>query len=266
MKSIVIVTSFWNRPMLLRGLYLSSKKSVRNKWRMLVVDNGSENENKQWLYEWSKNIDNLEIIRRSSYSQDCIARKSSAEHGAALDYAMSHLKGTDETIVIADSDIVWMKPHWDDSFLAQLENHEHVTTCRKYCKECPAPFLSAFNYNFIEKYSLSFLPRTDAELQVIRPTEMNDVGWMMNEIADERWKKLVQAPPGIGYSKALSITMDNEIIAEHLCAGRKKSGGRILKWSSGCMNILDQNIKEIQHQEKMERKKRERINSKKRSL
>lgn len=239
----VIVTSFWNKPGLIRALYQSSSMSAFQPWKMLIVDNGSVGEPKEWLSSWSKTRKNVEVISRVPSTQEGETRKGSAEHGAALDLAMDHLKNEKNMIVIMDTDIIWLKPGWDDIFRNKLENHDHVTTNRKQCDHCPAPYISAFYMEFLKRNKITFSARLDETKQVIRPTELNDVGWMMNDHNNERWCLLDQKTPGVGYARALSIKLDGEMIAEHLYAGRKRNVGRITKWVSTCIKILDDRIK-----------------------
>lgn len=239
----VIVTSFWNKPGLIRALYQSSSMSASKRWKMLVVDNGSVGEAKKWLHGWSKNRKNVEVVSRIPFAQEGETRKGSAEHGAALDFAMTHLKREEKMIVIMDTDIIWMKPGWDDVFRGKLENYDHVTTNRKHCDSCPAPYISAFYMDFLKRNNISFSARTDERSIVIKPTEFNDVGWMLNDHNNNKWCMLDQKTPGIGYARALSIRMGDDIIAEHLYAGRKRSTGRIEKWINNCMDNLKKRIK-----------------------
>lgn len=255
----VVVTSFWNRPKLLQGLHFSTRLSVRTSWRMLVVDNGSLGENKEWLYAWSSQMNNIEIISRDPFSSPEGKRMSSAEHGAALNLAMDHLKDSADMIVIADSDIVWMKPRWNEFFLEKLKNFDHITTYRRNCSECPAPYVSAFYMNFIRENNIDFSPRVNNHMEVIRPCIKNDVGWMMNDLPKDRWGVLSQAVPGIGYSRSLSIKYEQEQIAEHLAAGRKKKEGRISKWLSICIATLEKNKKDLMHQEAIEAKRNKKL-------
>lgn len=252
----VIVTSFWNRPSLLKGLHFSSRRSIRGSWRMLVVDNGSVAENKDWLYSWAEEMANVKILRRESYSDLADKRMSSAEHGAALDLAMKELESSEEMIVIADSDIIFMKPRWDEFFAEKLKEYDHVTTHRKTCEDCPAPYISAFYMSFIKNNSLTFSPRVNDKMEVIRPTNKNDVGWKMNDLPKDRWCILSQAQPGVGYSRALSIKYESEQIAEHLSAGRKRKDGRIKKWMSVCLSVLENNKKVLHDSEKIKNPKK----------
>jgi hypothetical protein len=244
-KELVIVTSFWNRPQLLKSLYYSTSLSLKIKWKMLVVDNGSCGPHKAWIDYWGRSLkrSNVEIITREAYSKNLSNRMSSAEHGAALDVAMKHLNGCQSLIVIMDSDIIWMKPRWNELFEKLLDTHDHITTVRKDCEICPAPYISAFYKKFIDNNNITFAPRTDERLQVLRPTAQNDVGWMMNNIRQDKWAVLSQKTPGIGYSRALLIKHEEEIIAEHLSAGRKRKNGRIESWTNACLDILKSNIK-----------------------
>ena len=252
----VIVTSFWNRPSLLKGLHFSSRRSLRSRWRMLVVDNGSVADNKDWLYPWAEESGNVEVIRREAYSMAEDKRMSSAEHGAALDVAIKHLEGSKELIVISDSDIIFMMPRWDELLADNLNSYDHMTTNRKNCAECPAPYLSAFYMDFIKNNSLTFAPRVNSEMEVLRPTSQNDVGWKMNSLPKEKWGILTQSIPGHGYSRALSIKFGSEVIAEHLCAGRKKKEGRIKSWMSACLSVLENNKKLLQAKEAIKNPKK----------
>ena len=252
----VIVTSFWNRPSLLKGLHFSSRRSPRRNWRMLVVDNGSIAENKEWLYAWAEEVGNVKVIRRDAYSPLNEKRMSSAEHGAALDLAMQDLESSKELIVVSDSDIIFMLPRWDEFFSDKLKTYDHITTHRKACADYPAPYLSAFYMNFIINNNLIFAPRVDEKMEVIRPTNENDVGWQMNHLPKEKWGVLSQATPGLGYSRALSIKFESELVAEHLYAGRKRKDGRIKSWMSACLSVLEKNKKELQEKEKIKNPKK----------
>lgn len=239
----VIVTSFWNRPILIRSLYKSTSMSASLPWRMLVVDNGSIGETKEWLRQWGSARSNVEIIEREPFSPNGENRRGSAEHGSALDFAMGHLRMEKSMVVIMDTDIIWLKPKWDKLFFEKLNNHDHVTTHRKDCTECPAPYISAFYMDFIHKNKIAFTPRLDEKMIVKKPTSMNDVGWMMNDYNGSGWCRLEHKTPGIGYARALAIRHESDPIAEHLYAGRKRSAGRIIKWVDGCFNELRKNIK-----------------------
>lgn len=245
----VIVTSFWNRPLFLKGLHFSSRRAIRNKWRMLVVDNGSIAENKDWLYSWSEEVGNVTIVHRDAYSKAEDKRMSSAEHGAALDIAMQSLEGSKELIVISDSDVIFMMPRWDEFIAEKLKSYDHITTHRKASPAHPAPYLSAFYMDFIKNNSIKFAPRVNEKLEVIRPTNENDVGWQLNALPKERWGMLTHAAPGLGYSRALSIKFESELIAEHLYAGRKRKEGRIKSWMSMCMSVLENNKKILREKE-----------------
>lgn len=223
---------------------------------MLVVDNGSVSENKEWLYSWAEEVGNVKVIRREAYSPLEEKRMSSAEHGAALDVAIKDLESSKELIIISDSDIIFMMPRWDEFLAEKLNQYDHVTTHRKTCQNSPAPYLSAFYMDFIKNNNLTFAPRVNENMQVIRPTNQNDVGWQMNHLPKEKWGVLTQAAPGFGYSRALSIKFESEVIAEHLYGGRKRKDGRIKSWMGACLSVLEKNKKILQDKEKIKKPKK----------
>lgn len=244
-SSIVVVTSFFNKPRLLKSLYKSTSLSVSEPWRMLVIDNGSEGEYHQWIDSWKKINKNVSVIRRDTFAGKGQPRMGSAEHGAALDLAMDNMSSEKSMIVIADNDIIWLKKDWNLLFREKLNTFDHITTRRKNCPELPGPYISAFYMNFINTNEIKFSPRVDGKFQVLKPTEFNDVGCMLHYLPKEKWYPLSHSSPGIGYIRAMTIKDNEDVIAEHLGAGRKKSIGRIEKWINGCLDELRNNIDKV---------------------
>lgn len=134
-------------------------KLTFNSFRVIFVDNGSNQKNIVKLRNLEKKYDNLIVIYRKQ------SKAGSLGHGEALD-KMVDMVDTDYTVVM-DSDCTFLMKHWDELLLRELDDKIKIIGSTSPKNRAgnrigggnfPLPFATLFETETYKKLNISCIP------------------------------------------------------------------------------------------------------------
>lgn len=155
MANLDIITVCYNSSRFILNLIESINATIKNDYRIVIVDNGSNDDNKSALADISSRQNALIMYRQQADVSPKYA--PSRHHGEALQHAVSNLPQENIGLVV-DCDSYFFMKNWDETVLNYLYDFNHVSCKRPGVKYGCGAWFSAFKIKTIIDNEVSFLP------------------------------------------------------------------------------------------------------------
>ncbi len=256
---ITILTVNYNTSDFIKLMLNALKKLTKNKYRVIICDNGSDKKDIVKLIYAVKEYMNVELIFRNQ------SESGNQGHAEALDI-LSSMVNT-EFSVILDSDCCILMKNWDEYLISQLDKKNKLISSPRYFNNrknnYPGPYIVLYDSKIYNKLNISSLPGDGKKQQDTayswkigfeaggykikllgaESTRYNKNGLFRDILCAEFYteqKKLIASHFGRGsslgaakYFKRFSVPVMSYVI-------KKISGWRAKrKWIQRCFNIIE---------------------------
>ena len=147
-----------NDSIFIKLFLIALKKLTKNKFKVIICDNGSDKKNQLLLSKIVSSFKNVHLIRME-------LEAGNKGHGKALDYLINN---TDtKYCVVMDSDCIVLKNNWDEIMINSLCDSVKIIGATSPVKrkgnrigagDFPLPFLALFETNFYKSMNISCMP------------------------------------------------------------------------------------------------------------
>jgi cellulose synthase/poly-beta-1,6-N-acetylglucosamine synthase-like glycosyltransferase len=163
----IITVNFNSADFLANSLYCL-KKLTKNKYKVYILDTGSNTKDFQKLKEITKNYNNISLERKNT------GLKGSIAHGNALNYLVS--KVNTPYFSILDADAIWLIKGWDKILISKINDKVKVIgteAAGDKPRDFPLMYAIFFETETFRKLNIDFIPKDIAKLQ--------DTGWELRK-------------------------------------------------------------------------------------